>query len=399
MRSFHALGWLCLLLPAALLSGCNPGETGQQPSGQGAVEAGYITLHSQSVPYNVELRGRVVALATAEVRPQVDGIVRKVVFSEGREVKAGDVLYEIDDRKFKAALMSANAAVSKAAAVTASAQMTYDRNKTLFDKAAVSSQTLEDAQSTLLQAKASQEAALADAEVARINFDNATIRAPISGQTGVSAVSAGALVTENQTSALTVIRQVDSVYVDLADTSANLLRIRGETEAGRLARPTGQPLPVRLRLETGRDYDQEGTVSLADMVVGETTGTFTVRAVFQNPQRVLVPGMFVTAFVEIGSLPQAFLIPQLALTRNADGSAAVYIVSEGKAKLQQVTASTTSGHSWIVMDGVKDGDMLIVDGFQKISDGTQVTPVEAVIDEDGVVRQSLSAAPAGSESK
>ncbi|MFN3499071.1 MAG: efflux RND transporter periplasmic adaptor subunit [Pannonibacter indicus] len=399
MRSFHALGWLCLLLPAALLSGCNPGETGQQPSGQGAVEAGYITLHSQSVPYNVELRGRVVALATAEVRPQVDGIVRKVVFSEGREVKAGDVLYEIDDRKFKAALMSANAAVSKAAAVTASAQMTYDRNKTLFDKAAVSSQTLEDAQSTLLQAKASQEAALADAEVARINFDNATIRAPISGQTGVSAVSAGALVTENQTSALTVIRQVDSVYVDLADTSANLLRIRGETEAGRLARPTGQPLPVRLRLETGRDYDQEGTVSLADMVVGETTGTFTVRAVFQNPQRVLVPGMFVTAFVEIGTLPQAFLVPQRALIRNADGSAAVYVVSDGKAKLQQVTASSTSANSWIVMDGVKDGDMLIVDGFQKISDGTEVKPVEAVIDENGVVRQNLTVTPAGSDSK
>ncbi|MFN4128161.1 efflux RND transporter periplasmic adaptor subunit [Pannonibacter indicus] len=398
MRRSHWSRWICLLVPA-ILAGCQ-GEEAKQPGRSAqAVEVGYVTLKPQSVPYNMDLRGRVVALATAEVRPQVDGIVRKIVFTEGREVKEGDVLYEIDDRKFKASLMSAQAEVSRTSAVTANAQLTYDRNRKLFETNAVSSQTLEDAKSALLQAEASQEAAEADAEVARINLDNATIRAPISGQIGVSAVSAGSLVTENQTTALAVIRQVDKVYVDLADTSTNLLRMRSETESGKLSRPDGQPLPARLKLETGADYDQQGVVSLADMVVGETTGTFTVRAVFPNPQRVLVPGMFVTASVEIGSLKDAFLVPQRALIRQADGSAGVYLAVDGKAKLQTVTASDTYGNNWIVMDGLKDGDKLIIDGFQKISDGADVKPVEAVIDDNGVARQDMTASPAGSAAK
>jgi membrane fusion protein (multidrug efflux system) len=398
MRRSHWSRWICLLVPA-ILAGCQ-GEQAKQPGRSPLpVDVGYVTLTPQSVPYTVDLRGRVVALATAEVRPQVDGIVRKIVFTEGREVKEGDVLYEIDDRKFKAALMAAQAEVSRTSAVTANAQLTYDRNRKLFETNAVSSQTLEDAQSTLLQAKASQEAAEADAEVARINLDNATIRAPISGQTGVSAVSAGSLVTENQTTALAVIRQVDKVYVDLADTSTNLLRMRSETESGKLSRPDGQPLPARLKLETGADYDQQGVVSLADMVVGETTGTFTVRAVFPNPQRVLVPGMFVSASVEIGTLQDAFLVPQRALIRKSDGSAGVYLVVDGKAKLQTVTASDTYGNNWIVMDGLKDGDKLIIDGFQKIADGADVKPVEAVIDDNGVARQDLTASPAGSAAK
>lgn len=391
---------LCLsLLVPAIMAGCQAEEAKQSAPAPRAAEVGYVTLKPQSVPYNVDLRGRVVALATAEVRPQVDGIVRKIVFTEGREVKEGDVLYEIDDRKFKAALMSANAEVSRTAAITANAQLTYDRNRKLFETSAVSSQTLEDAQSTLLQAKASQEAAEADAEVARINLDNATIRAPISGQTGVSEVSAGALVTENQTTALAVIRQVDKVYVDLADTSTNLLRLRSDTDSGKLTRPDGQPLPARLKLETGADYDQQGVVSLADMVVGETTGTFTVRAVFPNPQRVLVPGMFVTASVEIGSLQDAFLVPQRALIRQSDGSAGVYLAVDGKAKLQTVTTSGTHGNNWIVPGGLKDGDRLIIDGFQKIADGAAVTPVEAVIDDTGVAPQDMTAKPAGSGTK
>ena len=385
MKTFKGPGlvWLALTLSA-----CSPAGEPQQPAAS-AVEVGYVTLHSSPVPYTLDLRGRVVALATAEVRPQVNGIVRKVAFTEGREVKAGDVLYEIDDRKFKATVAAAEAALAKAEAATASAQTTYDRNKALAATQAVSAQVAEDARSTLLQAQASAAAAKADLDTAQIDLDNATITAPISGMIGVSAVSVGALVTANQTSALATIRQVQPVYVDLVDTSTNLLRIRDEVDAGKLSRQRDAPLPASLKLETGKIYDEKGVISLADMVVGETTGTFTVRATFPNPQHVLVPGMFVTATVEIGTLSDAYLVPQRAVTRADDGKATVYLVTDGKATLRQITTNGSAGNDWIVVDGIKDGDQLIVDGFQKISDGTAVQPVVATIDDNGVVKQAM----------
>lgn len=388
MKILKKVHWLCLPL---LVVSCSPAE--QEKPTQSAIEVGYVTVKSQAVPYSIDLRGRVVALATAEVRPQVDGIVRKVAFTEGREVKAGDILYEIDGRKFAAALAAAEAALTKAQAATASAQTTYDRNKTLAETKAVSTQTVDDAQSTLLQAKASQEAAKADVETARINLENATIKAPISGMIGVSSVSVGALVTENQTDALATIRQIQPVHVDLVDTSVNMLRIRDEVETGKLDRPQGLAMSATLTLETGKVYGQKGQVSLADMVVGETTGTFTVRATFENPDRVLVPGMFVTANVQFGTLSKAYLIPQRALTRADDGRATVYLVSEdNKAKLSNVTTNGSVDNDWIVIDGVKEGDRLIVDGFQKISDGAAIQPVEATIDSDGVVKQDMKTA-------
>ncbi|ATN36603.1 hypothetical protein ACO34A_22710 (plasmid) [Rhizobium sp. ACO-34A] len=377
------LVWIPLLVAA-----CSPSEDTKPVTS--AVEVGYVTAKSEAVPYSIELRGRVVALATAEVRPQVDGIVRKIAFTEGREVKAGDVLYEIDDRKFKAAVAAAEAALKKAEAATASARTTYDRNKSLAETKAVSAQTVDDAQSTLLQAEASEEAARADVETATIDLDNATIKAAIDGVIGVSSVSVGALVTENQTDALATIRQLQPVHVDLADTSTNLLRIRDEVDSGKLQRrQDGGPLSTSLKLETGKDYGQKGEVSLADMVVGETTGTFTVRATFPNPDRILVPGMFVTANVELGTLSKAYRIPQRAVARADDGSATVYLVSDGKAKLQTVTTNGSVANDWIVVDGIKDGDQLIVDGFQKLSDGVAVQPVEATIDDNGVVKQTM----------
>jgi membrane fusion protein (multidrug efflux system) len=376
----------CGLLLASLVA-CAPTEE-QKPS-VAATEVGYMTMVAESVPYSVELRGRVVALATAEVRPQVNGIIQKIAFSEGREVEAGDILYEIDSRKFAAAVTVAEAALKKAEAATVGAQATFDRNKTLAETQAVSTQTLDDAQSTLLQARASEESAKADLEIARINLENTMIRAPIGGMIGVSSVSVGALVTENQTDALATIRKIEPVNVDLADTSANLLRIREEVDAGKLQRQQGGPMPASLELETGKIYEHKGEVSLADMVVGETTGTFKVRATFPNPERILVPGMFVTARIELGSLSKAYRVPQRALTRGDDGSASVYLVVDGKARLQTVSTGGTVDNDWIVVDGLKDGDQLIVDGFQKISDGGSVDAVEATIDDDGVVEQIL----------
>jgi len=339
----------------------------------------------------MELPGRVVALATAEIRPQVDGIVRKVAFREGGTVKADDVLYEIDDAKFKAAYAAAAAAVKKTEAVTAAARSAFERNEKLSASNAVSTQTVEDARSTLLQAEASEETARADLETARINLANATIRAPIGGIIGVSTVSVGALVTENQTDALATIRQIDPINVDLVDSSANLLRIRDEVDSGRLGHEAGKPPAVTLTLENGKPYGTAGTMSLSEMVVSETTGTFTLRATFPNSQRVLLPGMFVQASVDLGTLNNAFLVPQRTVTRGDDGIATLYVVSDGKAEMKRVTTIGTSGNAWIVTDGVTAGDRLIVDGFQKFSNGSEVEPVEATIDDDGVVHLKTAA--------
>lgn len=374
----------------AAFAGCSQDQAGPPQGPASTVEVGYVTLKPQAVPRSVELPGRIVARATAEIRPQVNGIVRKVAFREGREVAENDVLYELNDAKFKAALSSAEAALKKAQAARAGAQTTFDRNETLAKTNAVSAQTLDDARSTLLQAEADEEAAKAELETAQINLDNATIRAPISGVIGVSAVSAGALVTENQTDAMATIRQIDPIYVDLVDSSANLLRLRDEVQSGRLGREQDVAPSVLLTLENGKEYETKGQIALADMVVSQSTGTFSMRATFPNPDKVLIPGMYVRAKVDLGAMPNAFLIPQRAVTRDNSGNATLYVVSdENKAELKTITTSGSAGNDWIVVDGVREGDKIIVDGFQKISNGTAVKPVEATLDENGVVPQTL----------
>jgi len=361
----------------------------------GPVEVGYVVLESGSVPRFADLAGRVVPYATAEVRPQVDGIVREIPFRETRRVEEDDVLYRLDDRRFQAALAAATAVVKRAEAGAAAAQLAYDRTEQLAANNAVSQSTLDDARATLLQAEADQKGTEADLATAQINLDNATIRAPIAGIVGVSTVSVGALVTANQANPLVTIRQLDPIYVDLVDSSANLLRIRDLVEAGLLGRPGGGAAPaVTLTLENGRPYSEPGVLKLADIVISETTGTFAIRATFPNPGTVLLPGMFVRASVDLGETPNAFLVPQRAATRSATGEAIVYVVSaDGKAERRTITTIGSVGNDWIVVDGIADGERLIVDGFQKISDGTEVSPVEVAIDADGVVRQTM--VPAG----
>lgn len=388
MRNIGRRGGVMLLL--ALVTACQPSSPSGPPAA-GKAEVGYVTLQPTSVPRTMELPGRIIALATAEIRPQVNGIVRKIAFREGGVVNAGDVLYELEDAKFKAAYAAAAAAVKKAEAATAGAQTAFDRNQKLSESNAVAAQTVDDSRSTLLQAEASEEAARADLETARINLENATIRAPIGGVIGVSSVSVGALVTENQTDALATIRQIDPINVDLVDSSANLLRIRDEVDSGRLGREVGKPPAVTLTLENGKAYGETGTISLTEMVVSETTGTFTLRATFPNSQRVLLPGMFVQASVDLGTLNDAFLVPQRAVTRGDDGIATIYVVSaDDKAEAKRITTVGTMDNNWIVTDGVSPGDRLIVDGFQKFSAGAEVIPVEATIDDDGVVEQDLA---------
>ena len=384
-----------LVAAGLLLASCSGQDGAQGPAGAGAgaaVEVGVIAVKAQSVPRFASLSGRVAARATAEIRPQVDGIVASIDFREGRPVKAGDVLFKLHDDKFKAAYEAANAALSRAGASEQSAQAAFDRSEKLQSSSAVSQQALDEARTSLLQAKADVESAKASLQTAKIDLDNTTIKAPISGIIGTASVSVGSLVTQNQTDALATIRQIDPVNVDLVDTSANLLKIREDVEAGRLGRDGQQGAPsVRLALENGAAYAQQGTISLATVNVSESTGTFTLRATFPNPERILLPGMFVRAAVDLGSMPNAFLVPQRAVQRSGAGDAVAYVVSaEGKAEERKLATVGTQGNDWIVTDGLKDGDRLIVDGFQKISAGAAVTPVDVTIDEDGVVKQTLA---------
>jgi membrane fusion protein (multidrug efflux system) len=288
MSQLSKLSLIVLLMAASACS--DQASTSKGPPGfdpNAAVEVGVVTLKAQSVARFTELPGRAASYATAEIRPQVDGIVRERFFKEGGPVKAGDTLFMLDDAKFRATYAAAAAVVQKAEASLQGANDTLARNEALARSNAVSTQVLQDAKTAQLQANADVESAKAALATARINLDDATITAPIPGIIGKSSVSVGALVTANQTDALATIRQVDPIYVDLVDSSANLLRIRDLVRAGKLARLYDTPPKVTFTLENGETYEKQGEMSLFDIVVSETTGTFSLRATVANPDRVL----------------------------------------------------------------------------------------------------------------
>jgi membrane fusion protein (multidrug efflux system) len=391
IRIAHVLIAVALLLPVGCDSSQKSAETQNKPE---AVPVGVVTMKSGDVPYTSELPGRVSPYATAEIRPQVDGMVKKRVFEEGHEVKANDVLYQLDPTKFEAAKAVADAAVQKAAASVTNAQDKYDRTVTLAKTNAVSQQSLGDAKTALLQAQADMASARANQQTAQINLNDATIRAPIAGLIGKSSVSDGALVTANQTNALATLRQIDPVYVDLVDSSTHLLRIRTKVRSGSLGRNGKGPPKVTLKLEDGSTYDQTGQMSMADLVVSESTGTFALRATFPNPHRILLPGMFARATIDLGTTPNAFLVPQRAVNRDSSGKATVFVVGAGnKVETRTLTTDRDYNNSWVVTAGLKDGDKVIVDGLQNISNGTVVAPVEAKVDSDGVVKQTINDLP------
>jgi membrane fusion protein (multidrug efflux system) len=380
-------------LAFASVAQAQSGPPGPPGAAAGPVEVGVVTMHPQAVPFTVDLAGRVTASQEAEVRPQVGGIIKAVNFREGAQVKAGDVLYEIDDASYKANVAVAQAAVEKAEAAVTSAQSKYDRYVKLGSN--VSASDLEDARIALVQAQADVASAKASQEAAQINLDLTKVTAPISGLISRSAVTQGALVTAAQTTALATVRLLDPIYVDLVDTSVNLLRIRAAVEAGALqGGGRGKPPQVHLTLEDGSAYGETGKMTLTDVVVSESTGTFSLRATFANPRRILLPGMFVRAKVDLGSNPKAFLVPQRAVTFNANGSPTVLVAEGGKAVTRILTVDGSMNNTWIVTAGIDEGDQVIVDGLQKISEGSSVKPLEVAIDEDGVVHQSIETAPA-----
>jgi membrane fusion protein, multidrug efflux system len=342
-----------------------------------------LIMKQDDRPLTRLLPGRAVAFRTAEVRPRVNGMIETIAFKEGSEVKAGDLLYKIDDDTYTAALEEAKAALAKAEASIPSAQANLTRYERLVNSGATQIE-FENARVTLLQAQADVAQAKASLQAAQINSGYTEIRAPFDGVTTISNVSIGNIVTANQTTALTTLRQLDPIYVDLTDSSANLLELRSAIATGRLKGNATQA-DIRLTLEDGTEYPKTGKLDMSEMAVSETTGTYQIRAVFDNPDRLILPGVYVRATVTVG-YENGFLIPQRAATRNASGRlTANFVTPDNKVEVRTFDNSQISGNNWLVTEGIKDGDRLIVDGLQRIAEGAPVAPVEATIDEKGFV--------------
>lgn len=368
------------VLLAMALAGCNEQKAGAPPQ-QPQAQVSVVVLHPQPVAITAELPGRVSASLIAEVRPQVNGIIKSRVFKEGSEVKAGDLLYEIDPAPYQAALDSALAAQQKAEAAAVNAKIRANRYGELLQRNAGSRQDADDANATFAQAQADVASTKASVETARINLAYTKVTAPIDGRVDKSALTPGALVTANQATALTTIRKLDPINVDVTQSSTNLLKFRESVAAGRL-KVTGPNVAVKLKLDTGAEYDQSGKLEFAEANIDETTGTFTVRAEFPNPQRLLLPGMFVRAVIQEGVAENSFLLPQRGVGRNTKGEpTGKFVAADGKVEERVLSTQRSIGNNWLVNSGVKDGDRLIVEGAQLVRAGQAVNPTEVSVDE------------------
>ncbi|GLK79858.1 hemolysin D [Methylopila turkensis] len=374
---------------AILLAACERQEQAGQPRDSEQAKVSVVTLAARSVALTAELPGRVSASLVSEVRPQVAGLIRERIFREGSEVKAGDPLYQIDPSSYQATYDSAVAAEQKAEAAVPSAQAKVERYQLLSKSNAVSKQDVDDAVATLAQAKADVAAAKAEVATAKINLDYTTIRAPISGRADASSLTPGALVTASQDTALTTIRTLDPVNVDVIQSSTNLLRFREAIRTG-LLKFEGPNVAVKLILEDGSTYAQTGKLAFAEANVDTTTGTFTVRATFPNPDRLLVPGMYARAVIEEGVAENSILVTQQAVARNTKGEPTAKVVNtEGKVEERALKVRRSVGNSWLVEDGLRAGERVIVEGAQNVRAGQTVTAENVTVDDaTGEVREA-----------
>ena len=358
---------------ALVLSGCG-GEPA--PQAMPTPEVAVVTIKEQPVRLTRELAGRTAPFLVAEVRPQVTGIITRRLFEEGSKVKAGDALYEIDAAAYRASRDSARAALARAQATLTSARLAAKRSTELAAAKLVSAQDNERAAAAFQQAEADVAAARANLQASEVTLGYASITAPISGRIGKSSVTQGALVTANQAQALATIQQLDPMYVDLAQSSTELLALRKEMSAGTLER--GEGVPVKILLEDGSTYGQDGRLEFADVTVDPTTGSYALRVLVPNAENLLLPGMYVRAVVDMGQRPNGILAPQQGITRDAKGNAVAMVVTpEGKVEQRVVKASTTLGDQWLVDEGLRAGDRVIVEGLQKVQPGGDAKAVEA----------------------
>ncbi|WP_128254370.1 efflux RND transporter periplasmic adaptor subunit [Falsirhodobacter deserti] len=357
----------------------------QGSAGQEALRAGVVALHRQKVPVTVPLTGQAAARSEAEIRPLVDGIVTSIIYQPGSEVKAGDPLFTIDPRSYQADLDSAQAQLESARAALPAAEATAERFERLAGTG-VTQADVDQARVTLLQARAAISQAEASLATARINLDRTTITSPIDGVAGIPETSVGDLVTSGQSAALTTVTALDPIYVDLSAASSQMLQTRARIASGDM--DPGDHLNISIRLENGEVYDGTGIVRAISSTVSTTTGTIRIRVEFENPRQLILPGMFVRASVTVGTA-DAFLIPQLAATLEPDGRISVWTLNgESEATEVTVTPAGSSDNAWIVTQGLEDGARIIVDNCDAVSEGTTSQPVEARVNDLGVVEET-----------
>lgn len=358
----------------ASLSAC--GSPGGDPrDNKRAPQVGYVVVEPTAVPRTTTLGGRTAAFETSEVRPQVNGLIRRRYFSEGSIVRAGQALYQIDPSLYRAAADQAAANVASARATAEAARTRAERYRPLAQMEAISKQDYTDAAAQARQARAQVAQNDAALRTARINLNFTTIKAPISGRIGRSLFTVGALVTASQAAPLAVIQRTDPMYVDIQQSSADLLAFRQSLASGGALPGSTQ---VRIRLEDGRDYAYSGTIQFSEAMVSESTGTVTLRAVVPNPQGELLPGMFVQARFTQAVDPQAYLVPQAAVQRDIGGQAFLFVVGRGnKAERRNILADRTAGPYWVVTGGLRPGDKVITQGTANLKDKAPVRPVPA----------------------
>lgn len=371
-------GWNVALVALAsflLLGGCDSGHS-QQVTQAPVPEVAFVSIEPQPVELTTELPGRTCAYLMAEIRPQVNGIIQKRLFKEGSDVKAGELLYQIDPAPFQVAYDSAKASLGKAQANLPATRSRAERYKELLVDKAVSRQDYDDAAATVGQVQAEVEYWKTAVEAARINLGYTRVTAPISGRIGRSSVTDGALVTAYQPTSLATVQQLDPIYVDVTQSSADLLRLKRHVEAGRLTADGENGRKVRILLEDGTPHSSEGTLQFRDVTVDPATGSFTLRVVVPNPRHMLLPGMFVRAVIQEGIAEQAILVPQQGVSRNPKGEPIALVVNEGGTVEQRVLSLNRAiGDKWLVSSGLSAGDRVIVEGMLSVRPGAAVKAV------------------------
>jgi len=366
-----------LALAALTVAGCQRSEQ-KQAAPAGPTEVGVVTLEAKPVTLTRELPGRTSAYRVAEVRARVNGIVLKRLFVEGSDVREGQPLFSIDAAPYRAALAGAKAQLARAEAQLANARLLSERNADLVKDNAVSRQEYENAMASLKATEADVEAGRAAVETAQINLGYTTVTSPVSGRIGRSAVTEGAYVQQGQATLLATVQQLDPVYVDVTQASADVLRLRRDLEEGKLQSAGKGQAKVKLVLEDGREYGLPGALQFTDVTVDPSTGSIALRALFPNPKKDLLPGMFVRARLEEGVNPEALLVPQQAISRDQKGLPFALVVgADGKVERRQIATDRAIGDAWLVTSGLKRGEQVIVDGLQKVRPGAEVKPVPA----------------------
>ncbi|EAR2769907.1 multidrug efflux pump subunit AcrA [Salmonella enterica subsp. enterica] len=377
-RGLTPLAVVLMLSGSLALTGCDDKQ--DQQSGQQMPEVGVVTLKTEPLQITTELPGRTVAYRIAEVRPQVSGIILKRNFVEGSDIEAGVSLYQIDPATYQATYDSAKGDLAKAQAAANIAELTVKRYQKLLGTQYISKQEYDQALADAQQATAAVVAAKAAVETARINLAYTKVTSPISGRIGKSSVTEGALVQNGQASALATVQQLDPIYVDVTQSSNDFLRLKQELANGSLKQENGKA-KVDLVTSDGIKFPQSGTLEFSDVTVDQSTGSITLRAIFPNPDHTLLPGMFVRARLQEGTKPTALLVPQQGVTRTPRGDATVLVVgADNKVETRQIVASQAIGDKWLVTDGLKAGDRVVVSGLQKVRPGAQVKVQEITAD-------------------